>query len=80
MKNACKKIAGVLKMIFGYGIMISLFAGGLTFSKLVGLTKAGTPSTPGTGDSAPETGDLITAVVALLAISGTGITVLKKRS
>ena len=26
-----KKIAGVLKMIFGYGIMISLFAGGLTF-------------------------------------------------
>lgn len=31
MKKACKKIAGVLKMIFGYGIMISLFVGGLTF-------------------------------------------------
>lgn len=31
MKKACKKIAAVLKMIFGYGIMISLFAGGLTF-------------------------------------------------
>ncbi len=31
MKKACKKIASVLKTIFGYGIMISLFAGGLTF-------------------------------------------------
>lgn len=55
-------------------------AGGLTFSKLVGLTKAGTPSTPGTGDGAPETADMIGIVVALLAISGTGITVLKKRN
>lgn len=26
-----KKIAGVFKLIFGYGIMIVLFAGGLTF-------------------------------------------------
>ncbi len=31
MKNVCKKIASVLRTIFGYGIMISLFAGGLTF-------------------------------------------------
>lgn len=31
MKNLCKKISNVLKVIFGYGIMISLFAGGLTF-------------------------------------------------
>ena len=31
MKAIVKKIAGVCKMIFGYGIMISLFAGGLTF-------------------------------------------------
>ena len=31
MKEALKKIAGVFKMIFGYGIMIVLFAGGLTF-------------------------------------------------
>ena len=31
MKNFCKKISDVLKTIFGYGIMISLFAGGLTF-------------------------------------------------
>lgn len=31
MKNICKKISAVLKTIFGYGIMISLFVGGLTF-------------------------------------------------
>ncbi|MBQ3132813.1 MAG: hypothetical protein IJC17_00875 [Clostridia bacterium] len=31
MKEFCKKLSNVLKMIFGYGIMISLFAGGLTF-------------------------------------------------
>ena len=31
MKNVCKKISNVLKTIFGYGIMICLFAGGLTF-------------------------------------------------
>ena len=29
--NFIKKTASVLKLIFGYGIMISLFAGGLTF-------------------------------------------------
>jgi len=27
----CKKISSVLRTIFGYGIMICLFAGGLTF-------------------------------------------------
>ncbi len=31
MKNALKKISDVCKIIFGYGIMISLFLGGLTF-------------------------------------------------
>lgn len=31
MKEICKKISGVLKTVFGYGIMICLFAGGLTF-------------------------------------------------
>ena len=31
MKESLKKIANVFKMIFGYGIMIVLFAGGLTF-------------------------------------------------
>lgn len=31
MKEKLKKIAEVCKLIFGYGIMIVLFAGGLTF-------------------------------------------------
>ena len=31
MKNVCKKIANVLKYVFGWGVMLSLFAGGLTF-------------------------------------------------
>ena len=31
MKAFCKKLSEILKAIFGYGIMISLFAGGLTF-------------------------------------------------
>lgn len=31
MKNTLKKIADVIKIIFGYGIMITLFVGGLTF-------------------------------------------------
>lgn len=31
MKKVCAKIAAFLKTVFGYGIMICLFAGGLTF-------------------------------------------------
>ena len=31
MKKTLKKISDVFKLIFGYGIMIVLFAGGLTF-------------------------------------------------
>ena len=31
MKKTLKKISDVCKLIFGYGIMIVLFAGGLTF-------------------------------------------------
>lgn len=31
MKETMKKISNVLKMVFGYGIMICLFVGGLTF-------------------------------------------------
>ncbi|MBR3928539.1 MAG: hypothetical protein IKJ65_05990 [Clostridia bacterium] len=31
MKEKMKKLSEILKMIFGYGIMICLFAGGLTF-------------------------------------------------
>ena len=31
MKEKMKKVSDVFKLIFGYGIMIVLFAGGLTF-------------------------------------------------
>ncbi len=31
MKAFCKKFSAILKTIFGWGIMISLFLGGLTF-------------------------------------------------
>lgn len=37
ISEVCKKISKVLKLIFGYGVMISLFAGGLT---LVGYVVA----------------------------------------
>ena len=30
-KEICKKISDVLSIVFGYGIMIALIAGGLTF-------------------------------------------------
>ena len=31
MKKFCKKLSDILKTVFGYGVMLSLFAGGLTF-------------------------------------------------
>lgn len=31
MKDIIKKVSDILKVVFGYGIMICLFAGGLTF-------------------------------------------------
>ena len=31
MKEMCKKLSDVMKTIFGYGIMLCLFGGGLTF-------------------------------------------------
>ena len=31
MKAICKKISDILRMVFGYGILITLFAGGATF-------------------------------------------------
>lgn len=31
MKEFCKKLSNALKTVFGYGVMIALFAGGLTF-------------------------------------------------
>ncbi|MBQ9761783.1 MAG: hypothetical protein IJV82_01760 [Oscillospiraceae bacterium] len=31
MKNICKKISSILRVVFGYGIALCLLAGGLTF-------------------------------------------------
>ena len=31
MKELCKKLSAKLRIVFGYGIMLCLFAGGLTF-------------------------------------------------
>ena len=31
MKAICKKISDFLRVVFGYGIMVCLFVGGLTF-------------------------------------------------
>lgn len=31
ISDGCKKVSRIFKMIFGYGIMITLFVGGLTF-------------------------------------------------
>ena len=42
MKQICKKIAGVFRTIFGWGILITLFAGGATFfGYLAALTIGG---------------------------------------
>ena len=46
MKELCKKLSNILKTIFGYGIMISLFAGGLTFfGYIVAFIIGGTAAT-----------------------------------
>ena len=46
MKERLKKISDVCKIIFGYGIMITLFAGGLTFfGYLIALLVGGETAT-----------------------------------
>lgn len=46
MKEIFKKIADVFRVIFGYGIMITLFVGGLTFfGYLVALVIGGDTAT-----------------------------------
>ena len=46
MKEKCKKVAEVFKLIFGYGIEIVLFAGGLTFfGYLIALVIGGDAAT-----------------------------------
>ena len=41
MKEFAKKISSVLRVVFGYGIMICVFAGGLTFFGYLGALCVG---------------------------------------
>lgn len=46
MKDALNKTIGICRLIFGYGIMLTLFAGGLTFfAYLVALVIGGDTAT-----------------------------------
>lgn len=46
MKEKLKKVADLLKLIFGYGIMLTLFAGGLTlFGYIAALIIGGETAT-----------------------------------
>ncbi len=46
MKKFCNKLSDILRIIFGYGIMVVLFAGGLTFFGYVAaLIIGGAPAT-----------------------------------
>ena len=56
MKAKLKKISNVCKLIFGYGIMISLFVGGLTFFGYVAALIVG-------GDTAVKICDFISKTV-----------------
>ena len=69
MNEFCKKLSDVLKMIFGYGIMICLFAGGLTFFGYVAAFILG-------GDAAVMICDFIYNKIFKVLIYGGNIIVL----
>lgn len=56
MKEKMKKLSDILKIVFGYGIMISLFVGGLTFFGYVAALIIG-------GDTAVQICDFINNTV-----------------
>ena len=56
MKEKMKKLSDILKVVFGYGIMISLFVGGLTFFGYVAALIVG-------GDTAAKICDFISNTV-----------------
>lgn len=56
MKEKMKKLSDILKVVFGYGIMISLFVGGLTFFGYVAALIVG-------GDTAVKICDFISKTV-----------------
>ena len=69
MKEICKKISAVLKTVFGYGIMICLFAGGLTFFGYIAALIIG-------GDTAADIGNFIYKTIVPYIIKTSTIMVL----
>lgn len=69
MKKTMKKISAVLKTIFGYGIMLVLFAGGLTFAGYVAALIIG-------GDAAAAICEVIYKRITPVIVYSTTILVL----
>lgn len=69
MKNILKKISDVCKIIFGYGVMITLFAGGLTFFGYIAALIIG-------GDTAAAMCDFIYNVFLKIIIYATSVLIL----
>ena len=69
MKEICKKISNVIKTVFGYGIMICLFAGGLTFFGYIAALIIG-------GDTAALICDVIYNTIIPIIIKASTILVL----
>ena len=75
MKELCMKISAILKTIFGYGIMISLFAGGLTFFGYIAALIIGGDTASGVGGAGSTCfgrGRAATAAARSAVVGGTG--------
>jgi len=69
MKAMMKKISEICKLVFGYGIMIVLFAGGLTFFGYVAALIVG-------GDAAVVICDVIYKKIVPVIIYATNILII----
>lgn len=69
MKKICKKISDILRIAFGYSIMLCLFAGGLTFFGYVAALCIG-------GEGAAEICRVLSKVVTPWIIKISSVTVL----
>lgn len=69
MKKFCKKLSDILRIVFGYSILVCLFAGGLTFFGYVAALCIG-------GDTAAEICRVLSKVVTPWIIKVSSVTVL----
>lgn len=69
MKKFCKKLGDILRAVFGYSIMLCLFAGGLTFFGYVAALCIG-------GDTAAEICRVLSKVITPWIIKVSSVTVL----